>query len=108
MPDTNFITLKCIKMEKRFGLHFHLKKDGFYKAGELPIYMRITINGAYREISTKMRCDLLNGMLMPRGKSINSYLDVLQRRVARHGTAKCFTSIINAVKPKTATLTLNQ
>jgi hypothetical protein len=44
-------------MEKSFGLHFHLKKCKDHKNGELPVYVRITVNGAYCEISSKRKCD---------------------------------------------------
>lgn len=31
-------------MEKSFGLFFYLKKPKGYVAGEIPIYLRITVN----------------------------------------------------------------
>jgi site-specific recombinase XerD len=75
-------------MEKSFGLHFHLKKDNYCK-GEIPVYMRITVNGGFREISIKRKCDPLKwnveaGKVDGKtefAKSFNSYLEVLQRKV---------------------------
>lgn len=40
-------------LEKSMGLLFYLKKRGSYVKGELPIYLRITIDGTSKEISTK-------------------------------------------------------
>lgn len=75
-------------MEKSFGLHFHLKKC-INNENEFPIYMRITVNGDYREISVKRKCDPAKwnvGAGRADGKTefakvINSFLDVLQRKV---------------------------
>lgn len=75
-------------MEKSFGLHFHLKKC-INNENEFPIYMRITVNGDYREISVKQKCDpskwnvgagRANGKT-EFAKALNSFLDVLQRKV---------------------------
>ena len=44
-------------MEKSFGLFSHLKKNKDYSEGELPVYMRITVNGIFSEISTKRKCN---------------------------------------------------
>jgi hypothetical protein len=43
-------------MEKSLGLFFHLKKENKNYKGNLPVYMRITVNGIYCEISTKRKC----------------------------------------------------
>ncbi|MDP3667905.1 MAG: phage integrase SAM-like domain and Arm DNA-binding domain-containing protein [Sediminibacterium sp.] len=75
-------------MEKSFGLHFHLKKC-INNECEFPIYMRITVNGDYREISTKRKCDSTKWSVTAGrvdgktefAKSLNSYLEVLQRKV---------------------------
>lgn len=75
-------------MEKSFGLHFHLKKC-INNENEFPIYMRITVNGDYREISVKRKCDPAKwnvgaGRADGRtefAKALNSFLDVLQRKV---------------------------
>ena len=76
-------------MEKSFGLFFHLKKENKNHKGELPVYIRITVNGIYCEISTKRKCNpdkwnIDKGRL--NGKSdavtaINSYLDTLQQKI---------------------------
>jgi site-specific recombinase XerD len=75
-------------MEKSFGLHFHLKKSA-KNENEYPIYMRITVNGESREISIKRLCNSeswnvdagrVNGKTET-AKSVNAYLDVLQRKV---------------------------
>lgn len=75
-------------MEKSFGLHFHLKRSSS-KDNRFPIYMRITVNGESREMSIKRECDSpswnvdagrVNGKTEA-AKSINAYLDVLQRKV---------------------------
>lgn len=75
-------------MEKSFGLHFHLKRSSI-KDNRFPIYMRITVNGESREMSIKRECDSpswnvdagrVNGKTEA-AKSINAYLDVLQRKV---------------------------
>ncbi|MEO7530774.1 MAG: site-specific integrase, partial [Sediminibacterium sp.] len=57
--------------------------------GEVPVYMRITVNGEFREISIKRKCDPLKwnveaGRIDGKtefAKSFNSYLEVLQRKV---------------------------
>ena len=43
-------------MEKSFGLLFYLKKQKNYSEGEIPIYLRITVNGISTEVSTKQKC----------------------------------------------------
>jgi site-specific recombinase XerD len=76
-------------MEKSFGLFFHLKTTRNYKEGELPIYLCITVNKVNREISTKRKCDPSKCNATPGradgktefAKSLNSYLDLLQRKV---------------------------
>src|SRR5664279_1192038 len=76
-------------MEQSFGLVFHLKKPKNFLKGEVPVYMRITVDGLFCEISTKQKC---NSELWNRdagrvtGKSekanaVNSYLDTLQLKV---------------------------
>jgi hypothetical protein len=42
---------------KSFGLLFYLKKPKGYTQGDRPIYMRITIDGMVKEISTQRKCD---------------------------------------------------
>ncbi len=77
------------KMENSFGLFFHLKKRREYLEGELPIYLRITVDGSCCEISTKRKCDpgkwnVDAGRLSGKGEEIklfNAYLDTLQQKV---------------------------
>lgn len=76
-------------METSFGLVFHLKKNKKENASELPVYLRITVDGKYCEISTKRNCnpDFWNsgtGRLHGKtdyAKSFNAYLDTLQQKV---------------------------
>lgn len=76
-------------MEKSFGLFFFLKKSKNYKGGEVPIYLRITVNGISKDISTKQSCssslwNVTAGRMIGKteaAKSLNSYLDILQRKV---------------------------
>lgn len=76
-------------MEKSFGLLFYLKKPKNFKNGQRPVYLRITVNGISSEICTKRKCDYSDwnntaGRMDGKtefAKSINSYLDVLQRKV---------------------------
>jgi site-specific recombinase XerD len=76
-------------MEQSFGLVFHLKKPKNFKKGELPVYMRITVDGLCCEISTRQKSDpgLWNkdaGRLTGKSEkanAVNAYLDTLQLKV---------------------------
>jgi hypothetical protein len=76
-------------MEKNFGLLFYLKKPKNFKNGQRPVYLRITVNGISSEICTKRKCDYSDwnntaGRMDGKtefAKSLNSYPDVLQRKV---------------------------
>src|SRR5690349_15993715 len=76
-------------MEKSFGLNFFLKKSKIVDQNELTVYMRITVDGASNEISTKRKCspdkwDTKNNRMDGRSdaaKEFNNYLDVLERKV---------------------------
>ena len=76
-------------MEKSFGLLFYLKKPKNFREGQRPVYLRITVNGISSEICTKRKCDYSDwnstaGRMDGKtelAKSLNSYLDVLQRKV---------------------------
>ncbi|HEY8897217.1 MAG TPA: phage integrase SAM-like domain and Arm DNA-binding domain-containing protein, partial [Niastella sp.] len=76
-------------MEKSFGLLFYLKKPKGYKVGEVPIYVRVTVNSDIAEISTKQKCDpakwnITAGRVDGKSqaaKMANDYLDVVQRKV---------------------------
>jgi Phage integrase SAM-like domain/Arm DNA-binding domain len=76
-------------LEKSFSLLFYLKKPKNYLNGLMPIYLRITVDGIPREISTGRRCDpdrwninagRCNGT-KDDVKSLNAYLDTLQNKV---------------------------
>jgi len=76
-------------MDRSSGLIFHLKKNRNLLACKLTVYMRITVDGAYREISTKKKCSSsswnatagrMNGK-NDEAKVFNSYLDTLQQKV---------------------------
>jgi hypothetical protein len=77
-------------MERSFGLFFFLKKNKWNQPGqEIDVYLKITVNGKSTEISSKRKCDPLKwnasaGRAIGQtdyAKAINSYLDVLQRKV---------------------------
>src|SRR5438128_4519499 len=44
-------------MNKGFKIHFYLKKPKNYAGGNMPIYMRLTVNGQRFEISAQRECD---------------------------------------------------
>ncbi|HVM87886.1 MAG TPA: site-specific integrase [Puia sp.] len=76
-------------MEKSFGLLFFLRKPKRYCNGEIPIYMRVTVDGIAIELSTRRKCDpekwsvnaaRMNGKTEP-VKLFNAYLDTLQQKV---------------------------
>lgn len=82
-------SFKVHKMEKSFGLFFYLKKSKKLNGNERPVYLRVTVNGVACDISLKRKCDSnswnTNAGRMDgkteQAKSLNSYLDVLQRKV---------------------------
>jgi hypothetical protein len=43
-------------MEKNFGCFFYLKKKHKNEAGEICIYLRITVDSTCVEVSTKRKC----------------------------------------------------
>jgi site-specific recombinase XerD len=76
-------------MEKSFGLLFYLKKPKNYHEGSMPIYLRITVDGIGKEISTSRHCNpdrwntnagRCNGTKED-AKLLNAYLDTLQTKV---------------------------
>jgi site-specific recombinase XerD len=76
-------------LEKSFSLLFYLKKPKNYVKGEMPIYLRITVDGIPKEISTGRSCDPLkwnsnagrcNGTKED-VKTLNAFLDTLQTKV---------------------------
>lgn len=76
-------------LEKSFSLLFYLKKSKNYLNGLMPIYLRITVDGIPKEISTGRQCDPGRwNSKAGRGngtkedvKSLNAYLDTLQTKV---------------------------
>ncbi len=76
-------------MEKSFGLHFHLKKNKVVGDSESTVYMRITVDQEFAEISTKRKCEKANwnsesGRMNKKheaARDFNAYLDTLQQKV---------------------------
>jgi site-specific recombinase XerD len=76
-------------LDKSFGLHFYLKKPKNYVKGVIPIYLRITVDGVPKELSTKRTCDpgrwnsASERALGSRedSRALNAYLDTLQAKV---------------------------
>ena len=76
-------------LEKSFSLLFYLKKPKNYLKGSMPIYLRITVDGIPKEISTGRQCDpdrwnanadRCNGTKED-AKLLNAFLDILQTKV---------------------------
>jgi Arm DNA-binding domain/Phage integrase SAM-like domain len=76
-------------LDKSFGLLFYLKKPKHYEKGDLPIYLRITVDGIPKELSVKRNCDpdrwnSSAGRAMgikESIKSLNAYLESYQSKV---------------------------
>jgi site-specific recombinase XerD len=76
-------------LEKSFSLLFYLKKPKNYLKGMMPIYLRITVDGIPKEISTGRQCDPIRWNInagrcigtKEDAKSLNAYLDTLQTKV---------------------------
>ena len=76
-------------LDKSFGLLFYLKKPKNYVKGDLPIYLRITVDGIPKEVSVKRSCDptrwnahagRVSGTREDM-KKLNHYLDTYQNQV---------------------------
>ncbi|MBS1521568.1 MAG: hypothetical protein JST50_11260 [Bacteroidetes bacterium] len=75
----------CRYARKELGLLFYLKKPKNYVSGEVPIYLRITVDGVEKELSTKHSWDPArwNGNANKASgtkddsRRLNAYLDVL-------------------------------
>ncbi len=75
-------------LEKSLGLLFYLKKTKDHAEGPVQIYLRITVDGIQKEISTKRFCDpekwsaKANRAIGNREdtKTLNGYLDLLMRK----------------------------
>ncbi|GAA3989252.1 site-specific recombinase XerD [Mucilaginibacter dorajii] len=76
-------------LEKSFGLLFFMRKPKNYKSGPLPIYLKITIDGAAVELSSKRKCEPAqwggkSGRAIGNKESVkelNHYLDSLEQKV---------------------------
>ncbi|MEP6726900.1 MAG: site-specific integrase [Bacteroidota bacterium] len=76
-------------MEQTFGLHFFLRKSRKKNNDESMIFIRITVDGVSREVSTKRKCmpqkwGASYGRLLGKteeAKSINAYLDTYQQKI---------------------------
>src|SRR5690349_18238119 len=76
-------------LDKSFGLHFYLKKPKNYQKGSIPIYLRITVDGIPKELSTKRLCDPGRWNSAAEraagtredSRALNTYLDTLQAKV---------------------------
>jgi len=76
-------------LEKSFGLLFFMRKPKNYTSGLLPVYLKITVNGQPKEISTKRnwnpaRWSSEAGRALGNKeevKTLNAYLDELQQMV---------------------------
>ncbi|MCR6720969.1 MAG: Arm DNA-binding domain-containing protein [Chitinophagaceae bacterium] len=76
-------------LDKSFGLLFYLKKPRNYVKGDVPIYLRITVDGTPKELSVKRSCDPARwnpsagraSGTKENVKALNSYLDTYQARV---------------------------
>jgi Site-specific recombinase XerD len=76
-------------LDKNFNLLFYLKKPKNYEQGPMPIYLRITVDGDRKELSTSRNCDIdrwnenagrMSGTKED-AKLLNAYLDTLQTKV---------------------------
>jgi len=93
----------------RFSLLFHLKKPNDYLKGDMPIYMRITIDSQRVELSAQRSFDpnrwnvkagRANGTKED-AKTLNSYLDTLQIKVHEaHRELLATNEVITAEKLK--------
>jgi hypothetical protein len=77
-------------MSTNYSLLFYLKKPRNYVRGPKPVYLRITVAGIPKEVSTGRECDPLrwnpkanraNGTRED-AKSLNAYLDALEHKMA--------------------------
>src|SRR5688572_8860349 len=92
-------------MEKSFGLFFFLKQPKNYQTGPKYVYLRLTVDGAARELSTKRlwepaRWSAAAGRATGSkedAKSLNQYLETLRTKVQ-----EARRSLLEAEKPVTA------
>ena len=82
-------------MSTNYSLLFYLKKPKNYVSGPKPIYMRITVNGTPKEVSTGRECDPSKWNSKANRvkgtteavKTMNGYLDTLVSKVSTIHTA---------------------
>ncbi len=75
-------------LDKSFGLHFYLKKPKNHVRGPIPIYLRITVDGVPKELSTKRDCEPNRWNASAErasgtkedARALNAYLDTLQAK----------------------------
>jgi hypothetical protein len=92
-------------LEKSFGLLFFMRKPKNYKSGQLPIYLKITVNGEPKELSVERKWDPAKwsseaGRALgnkEEAKALNLYLNLLEQKV--HDAKR---SLMEANKPITA------
>ena len=92
-------------LEKSFGLLFFMRKPKNHKSGQLPIYLKITVNGEPKELSVKRKWYPAKwsseaGRALgnkEEAKALNLYLNLLEQKV--HDAKK---SLMEANKPITA------
>ncbi len=92
-------------LEKSLGILFYLKKPKKYVSGPMPIYLRLTVDGIAKELSTKRDWELgkWNAHAQRASgnredvKSLNAFLDSVQLKV--HEARR---KLIDANKPITA------
>lgn len=92
-------------LEQTLGILFYQKKPKHYTTGNVPLYMRITVNGQRIEIATKQSCNPTRWNSQSQRekgtnaatRSLNTYLDTLERQV--HEARR---KLIEAQKPITA------
>lgn len=86
-----YINFRLFKMQYDLSILFFLKKGQVDKKGEIPIYLRITVNGERAEISSNRKIELIKWdaiLQRVKGRSelariLNDHLDNLQNRVNR-------------------------
>ncbi len=76
-------------LEKSFAILFYLKKPKAYTKGAMPIYLRITVNGVPKEMTTKQECEPERWNTYAQrvkgtneaSRNLNCYLDTLERQI---------------------------
>lgn len=90
--DSIFVPLKKVSMERTtFSLLFYIRRTKLNKAGEAPIFMRVTINGQRADASTRRYIaprlwNTTKGKAIENGRGcreLNLYLDAISANVLR-------------------------